>query len=290
MIANQKTAKFFIETLIEKKVINLVPLPTEKVAHLRDLQVMRYDYSCTIELEDGTQKTIIVELQKNKNELDIGRFRQYLGKHYSEEQIEVLERNGQTIEKISYLPIVAIYFTGFNLKHEQAFIKAETKLIDLKTGQIIDEEKDKMIELLAHDSYYVQIKKISETGEDKLSKAFQMFNQGYKTEKLPEDLNHRDYKDAILDIPESQITLDTKEIFEDLHGMLKEPEVMEGYKESRRLEMLIVENGANAFEEGKIEGERQKSLEIAKNMKLAGLTIQQIASMTGLTLEEISTL
>jgi hypothetical protein len=255
---------------------------------------MRYDYSCTIELADGTQKTIIVELQKNKNELDIGRFRRYLGKHYSEEQIEILERNGQSIEKIKYLPIVAIYFTGFNLRHEQPFIKAETKLIDLKTGEIIDEQKDVMIELLTHDSFYIQIKKISETGQDKLSKAFQTFNQGYKTEKLPEDLNHRDYRDAILDIPESQITHETKEIFEDLQSMLKEAEVMEGYKESRRLEMLIVENGADAFEEGQKlgleKGKLEGKLEIARNMKKAGLSNEQIAGMTSLSLEEINKL
>ena len=299
MISNQKTAKFFIETLIEQKVINLTPLPTEKVSYLRELQIMRYDYSCTIELKDGTQKTLIVELQKNKNEIDIGRFRQYLGKHYSEEYLQTVDKQGQSVEKVQYLPIIAIYFLGFNLKHPQPFIKAENKLIDLDKQIIIEQSKDEFIEKLTHHSYFIQIKRILEANQDRLSKAFQMFNQNYKVTTLPEKLSYQDYKDAILEIPENIITPETKEIFEDLQNMLKQPQVMESYKESRRLEILRKETEVTFFQEGeekgKIEGleegekkgKIQGKIEVARKMKRRNTPIEYIMEDTGLSFEEI---
>lgn len=41
-------------------------------------------------------------------------------------------------------------------------------------------------------------------------------------------------------------------------------------------------------EEGREEGERNKAIEIARNMKLSGLEISMISKLTGLTIDEIN--
>ncbi|MFM2343428.1 MAG: hypothetical protein RLZZ210_36, partial [Pseudomonadota bacterium] len=185
MIANVEVAKYIIENLLDKKVVKLQPIQQEKVIHgIKELRIIRYDYSCTIQLDDKTERSIIVELQKSENQLDIGRFRNYLAKHYKEESVLA---NGNT----DYLPIIAIYFLGFNLEHTNPFIKAECNLIDLNTNELITQDKDEFIEKLSHDIYLIQINRIKKESTDKLSQLFSMFNQHYKVE------HDYKYKDAV---------------------------------------------------------------------------------------------
>jgi predicted transposase/invertase (TIGR01784 family) len=279
MIANVEIAKYIIENLLAKKVIKLQPIQQEKVIHgIKELKIIRYDYSCTIQLDDGSQKSIIVELQKSENHLDIGRFRNYLAKHYKEESVLT---NGNT----DYLPIIAIYFLGFNLENTDPFIKAECNLINLNTNKIIEQDKDEFIQKLSHDIYLIQIKRINKEGQDRLSKLFSMFNQNYKVE------HNEKYKDAVLDIPEEQIQSENKNIFMHLHNMLESSDVMEDFEESLRVEKILNKNEAQRFiegmEKGKAEGEYQAKLNIAQNLKKIGIPLENIMQATGLSQEQI---
>ena len=57
----------------------------------------------------------------------------------------------------------------------------------------------------------------------------------------------------------------------------------------RHLESMRNEQSATqySYASGKVDGEKQKSIEIARNMKLANLDTDLISKMTGLTIEEI---
>ena len=52
----------------------------------------------------------------------------------------------------------------------------------------------------------------------------------------------------------------------------------------------ISNSNVKHFREGKEEGVKEGILQVAKNMKAAGLPLESIASMTGLTKEEINRL
>ena len=286
MIANVEVAKYIIENLLGKKVVRIQPIQQEKVIHsIKELSIIRYDYSCTIKLSDGAEKSIIVELQKSENHLDIGRFRNYLAKHYKEESILA---NGET----DYLPIIAIYFLGFNLEHSDPFIKAECNLINLNTNELITQDKDEFIQKLSHDVYLVQINRIEKEAQDRLSQVFSMFNQNYKVE------HDKKYKDAVLDIPDDKIIEENKNIFLHLHHMLDSSDVMDDFEETIRVNKILnKENQQNFFEgmekgiaKGKIEGEYKTKLDIAKNMKIEKISNQIITKLTGLTDEEINKL
>ena len=187
------------------------------------------------------------------------------------------------------MPIIAIYFLGFNLEHSNPFIKAECNLIDLKTNELIAHDKDEFIQKLSHDIYLVQINRIEKEAQDKLSKVFGMFNQHYKVEH-----NHK-YKDAVLDIPDENIEEENKNIFLHLHHMLESSEVMDDFEEAIRMNKIInnenhlkfLEGKLKGKAEGKAEGEKTKSLEIAKVMKKLNLDVQIIMQATGLSQQEI---
>ncbi|MFM2344574.1 MAG: hypothetical protein RLZZ210_1185, partial [Pseudomonadota bacterium] len=282
MIANVEVAKYIIENLLDKKVVKLQPIQQEKVIHgIKELRIIRYDYSCTIQLDDKTERSIIVELQKSENQLDVGRFRNYLAKHYKEESVLA---NGNT----DYLPIIAIYFLGFNLEHTNPFIKAECNLIDLNNHELITQDKDEFIEKLSHDIYLVQINRIKKEATDKLSQIFSMFNQNYKVE------HDYKYKDAVLDIPDDKILAENKNIFLHLHHMLDSSDVMDDFEEAVRVNKIInnelLEGEKKGKAEGIAEGALKTKLEIAKKMLSRNILIEYIVEDTGLTKEQIQSL
>ena len=74
--------------------------------------------------------------------------------------------------------------------------------------------------------------------------------------------------------------------------MMSEYEKKEIYQYDKQitLEEKRQEGIKEGIEKGKIEGERDKSILIAKNLKKAGLDIKFISENTGLTIKEIEKL
>jgi hypothetical protein len=57
------------------------------------ISVVRFDYCATLNIK-GEKKKVLIELQKGKNELDVARFRRYLGSHYdTKEQLTRCKRS-----------------------------------------------------------------------------------------------------------------------------------------------------------------------------------------------------
>jgi hypothetical protein len=307
MISKQEVATYIIENLLEVKLIKISPVEQEKVVFsAKELKIIRFDYACTIQLNDAnkTEKNVIIELQKSENKLDIGRFRNYLAKNY---KTKTANSNGEKV----YLPIVAIYFLGFNLSHEEAFIKVDSRLIDLETKDFISEDtpKDKFISSLGHDLYIVQIPKINVEKDSHLHKVFHMFDQHYAINK--DDENDKDeqskknqtrYKEGVLDIPDNFIPENAKNITLYLHNVLENEEVMDNFEEGLRLDELIKKDEKIKFNEGKNQGLKEgmekgmekgiieANLKNAKEMKLAGIDTNLIAKITNLSVDQITSL
>lgn len=176
LMEDERTAKFFIGTLLEETIEQVTVKPQEYVYtdQLIGLAVYRLDFIATIKTHTGAFKKVLVEIQKAKNLIDLMRFRNYLGEHYKKED----DIDGQKIS----LPIVTIYLLGFNLAEiDTPVLKVNRQYIDLISHKVID-KKSSFIEKLTHDCYVVQLSKIQGKVQTKLEKLLSVFEQNYFVE------------------------------------------------------------------------------------------------------------
>jgi hypothetical protein len=187
MMENERVAKFFISTLLDTTIETIEVKPQEftYTNELAGLSVFRLDYIATIETELGETKKVLIEIQKAKNQIDLMRFRNYLAEHYKKEDLVNNER--------VILPITTIYLLGFTLADiETPCIKVERNYKDL-INNIVIEKKSEFVEKLTHDSYVVQVERITDRYQTKLDKLLSIFEQRHFTDdtKVVKEFKHQ---------------------------------------------------------------------------------------------------
>jgi hypothetical protein len=171
LMENDRVVKFFIGTLLEQTIESVEVKPqeftyTEKLA---GLAIFRLDFIATIKTENGEYKKVLIEIQKAKNHIDLMRFRNYLAEQYKKEDTI---NNEKTI-----LPITTIYILGFKLPEiETSCIRVERNYKDLINKAIIN-KKCEFIEKLTHDSFIVQVDRITDRYQTRLDKLLSVFEQ-----------------------------------------------------------------------------------------------------------------
>ncbi len=189
MMENERVAKFFIGTLLDQAIETIEIKPQEytfkgefdldnpndvekyenRLRERNSIWVYRLDYIATIKTETGELKKVLIEIQKAKNQIDLMRFRNYLAEQYKKEDTI----NNQKV----ILPITTIYILGFKLPDILTpCIKVERKYVDLINKSII-ETKSEFVEKLTHDSYVVQVERITGRYQTKLDKLLSVFEQ-----------------------------------------------------------------------------------------------------------------
>ncbi len=171
-------AKELIGTIINQEIISLELRPQETTLQIPDryLSVIRLDFKAIIKTKLGTYKKVLIEMQKGKHSFDIVRFRKYLGENYAKVD-EVKNEDGE-IEKIS-LPIIAIYFLGFELDNVlAAVLQNKPEYHDVLTGENL-QVNNKLVEQLNHDCYFVQIPRLRIDLKNRISKILLVFNQKF---------------------------------------------------------------------------------------------------------------
>lgn len=171
MMENDKVAKFFIGTLLEKTIESVEVKPQEftYTDELAGISVFRLDFLATIRTENGELKKILIEIQKAKNQIDLMRFRNYLAEQYKKE--DIINNENQI------LPITTIYILGFNLPEiDSPCLHVERNYKDLIKKEKINAKSD-FVEKLTHDSYIVQVAKITNRYQTKLDKLLSVFEQ-----------------------------------------------------------------------------------------------------------------
>lgn len=171
MMENDKVAKFFIGTLLDETVESVEVKPQEftYVDELSALAVFRLDFIATIKTETGENKKVLIEIQKAKNHIDLMRFRNYLAEQYKKEDVVNDEK--------AILPITTIYILGFILPEiETACLKVERSYMDLTNKQVL-QTKSEFIEKLTHDSFIVQVDRITDRYQTSLDKLLSVFEQ-----------------------------------------------------------------------------------------------------------------
>jgi hypothetical protein len=315
LMENEKVAKFFIGTLLEQNIETIEVKPQEytyqgefdltdpkAVAELEkrikerySIWVYRLDFIATIKTETGELKKVLIEIQKAKNEVDLMRFRNYLAEQYKKE------------EKIKHqsvvLPITTIYVLGFKLPEiKSPCIKVERNYKDLIEKKIIN-AKSEFVEKLTHDSFVVQIERITDRYQTRLDKLLSLFQQKnfMDDKKITKDFTH------IPDIEELKIMADIlhyvgtdpkerkqieaeREAWRTINAMLagKEKILQEQRKALKEKDkQLETERQKTEAKQKELETERQKLYDTVRKMKAKGFSINDIAEMTALSISEI---
>lgn len=171
MMENERVAKFFIGTLLEQTIETVEVKPQEftYTDELIGLAVFRLDFIATIKTNTGELKKVLIEIQKAKNQIDLMRFRNYLAEQYKKEDTV-------DIEKV-ILPITTIYILGFTLPEiETPCLKVERNYKDHVYKKTLLTKSD-FVEKLTHDSYIVQVERITDRYLTSLDKLLSIFEQ-----------------------------------------------------------------------------------------------------------------
>ena len=190
LMEDKESARILISTIIEKEIISLELSPKEKVYRIEagdekpPMAVYRLDFAARIKTETGFQ-TILIEIQKAKYAADIMRFRRYLGSQYRDKNNSYpveYKWAGEIRKKRKAIPILTIYFLGYELEHTDVpIIKVERNYYDNRTGRKIN-VREEFIETLTHDSYVIQIPYLTDEVQTETERLLSVFNQKTATD------------------------------------------------------------------------------------------------------------
>ena len=273
LMENDKVAKFFIGTLLDEVVesVELKPQEFTYVDQLAGLAVFRLDFIAVIQTKNGGTKKVLIEIQKARNQIDLMRFRNYLAEQYKKEDTIDDEK--------TILPITTIYILGFKLpKIKTACIHVERQYRDLINNSIIG-EKSEFIEKLTHDSYIVQVERITDRYKSRLDKLLSVFEQSNFIDetKVIKEFNHPTEKEVTIMTeilhhsgtdPESRRQIEVeREAWRTVNAMFEDKERV--FLKKLEANEKEIEENKKEIEENKKEMEKKDKLieELMKKLK-----------------------
>jgi len=173
LIKDPDVAKAIIGTLLETEVLDVKLIITERNKPMapddKFPRTLRLDYCAVIRNDKGEEQQILIEIQKATGAENILRFREYLAvAGYMPKK-----------EEANPLPIVTVYFLGFELKNVPTpCLKVARQYVDMLENKVL-ETKEKFVELLTHDSFIIQTPRIktTENPKTKLERILSVFEQ-----------------------------------------------------------------------------------------------------------------
>jgi hypothetical protein len=276
------------------------------------------DFKAVMELPDRTRKTILIELQKSKELFNIIRFRGYLANNYLKQEFTHRVLADGTLDK-EPLPIIAIYFLGFPLKHIFApVIRVNRHYTDVATGEVL-KVKEEFVELLTHDCIVIQISRVQGQMRNRLEAILELFNQSYiasednhilrvsgKDDPLIEKMLYRLHRASVSEEVRQQMELEDEigQLLAEQNAKLKRQAIelaqqatelakqAEGLNEKDK--QLKEERQKVEAKQRELEAEKQKAkiekFATTRTLKKIGLSVEQIAQATGLSANEIENL
>ena len=207
LMEDQKVACIILSALTKLDIIALEFVPQElTVDKLKsehsiltglNLSIYRLDFSARIRQADGSEKVIIIEIQKSKFAHENMRFRKYLGKQYMNESFFqwVADTKGRNYKM--GLPILPIYFLGERIEgfDEIPVIMVNKTIRDRFTNNILDVSHN-FISALFHEGIIVNIPALKKKRRDELETLLSIFDQDNRKE------NHHIMNVKEIDFPE----------------------------------------------------------------------------------------
>ncbi|HFA50094.1 MAG TPA: hypothetical protein ENJ95_13880, partial [Bacteroidetes bacterium] len=179
MMEDNKVARIVLSAILGKEVTQLDFRPTKKAAKLgeKGITVTRMDFNARVKQADGSEKLVIIELQKSKYFFQILRFRRYLGRQYANPENIVASNGGGGGKKKKALPILPIYILGEAFtQHKVPVIHVDRDYVDPATKEVLDERHD-FIEALTHDAIVIQLPYLAHRRRTEAEQLLEIFDQ-----------------------------------------------------------------------------------------------------------------
>ncbi len=286
LLEDVEIARELLSTILGEEIQSLELKPQETATEKTGggISILRFDFKAIIKNKSGELNKVLIELQKAKKAFDVMRFRRYLGDNYRKED-DVLNDKGAQEKRP--LPIISIYFLGFPLDNIHAgVVKINREYRDVITQEVLDIKED-FVELLTHDSYLIQAKKLPPKARTKLERVLQVFSPIYQTtndqhqldfqgetddplikkmldrlgraianEEIRDNMDVEDELDRIFDREMKKLAAEKDEIIAEKEGIIAEKD-----------QLLTEEKNRAEAEKKRAEAEVQKNLELQKQIE-----------------------
>ncbi len=298
-------AKGLISRILGKEIVDITPLPQEQTTvelkiQLIGIPMVRQDFVAAIKTTEKTDngqekekiQKVMVEMQKSPFPPEITRFRKYLSeKYHHKTKIDDEELD---------LPIITIYLIEkvFNRKLPP-ILYVKNQYYDRLTNELYEGERDPFVDLLVHESYFIQTGLLPIDLKNDLLRVLSIFSPQYQyglgrddrrfIEIDEQELNR--YKDKLLNLIIRRLATASSN-----HKLLTALDLeLEYEREWENLEKIVERERKEKKEALKREKEARKrekeaKIKLAKKMIKYGESIEEIKKETGLTEEEIKKL
>lgn len=316
MMEDERVAKTILSALLKREVVEVEMRKHEYANGKRDkISMFRIDFGAKIRQDDGSLKLVLIELQKTWLETETLRFRQYLGTQYADPSNINTDNDQQGMG----IPMIAVYLLGHRVGDiEEPVLYVRHKSYDYDGNEVTKGIPDPFVESLVHDSIIVQIPLLHGHVNNRLVKVLSVFDQSRKDgknsqvlrieendyanddemkhilhrllsaasdAKLRQDMNVEDEYFSAIENRDTAIMQRDKKIEE------QEAQIEANKVQLEANKVQLEEKEAQLEEkEAQLEEQRNALKASVKIMKEAGVPIEQIASLTKLSKEEIQSL
>ena len=203
LMEDNRVAKILLSALLQKEVVEVQMRQTEYTDSNRSpISMFRLDFAAKVREKDGTERLIMIELQKTWLETETLRFRQYLGTQYLDES-NIPE--GDDNEDGHALPMVSIYILGHKLGDlQEPVVYVRRRYLDQDSNPIVRGVPDPFIESLTHDTIIVQIPYLKGRIRSHLDRLLNLFDQDYR---LKEDEHLLEFDEEKLQGNDEQLVM-----------------------------------------------------------------------------------
>jgi len=305
-LINEKIKKLHLEPITHsEKNENQVKIEIQDPKTKNDIYLFHLDFTAVIELPDGSEEIIMIELQKASEPDDIFRLKRYISKNFQKKQEkEITDPKTQAIETVNKpIRLIPIFILNFRIENEINDLLIKTNRI--KTGIFKNKNLQKhneFIDNLSFDILVVQLPNLQNVVEDdykddeykqKLYTLLKLFDQKSKVK----DNEHR------LRIIRKFFPVFLDRVIKRIQpASINNPNLEEQmFAEDEYLKTLIRRDNRITYLEEQldkkykaIEDEKHKAkqfqIEFAKTLKENGVQLEVIIKKTGLPIDEIEKL
>lgn len=322
LMEDLESAKIIISTFINEKIKKIEFEPTSKSEKKEkeentqiqdpktkdDIRLFHLDFMATIELPDGNEELVMIELQKASEPDDIFRFKRYISKNFQKKQEkETIDPKTQSIIEVNRpIKLIPIFILNFRIENEVNDLLIRTSRI--KTGVFKNKELQKeneFIDNLTYDLWVVQLPNLANVKEEDY-KGDEYKGKLYSLLKLFDQKSRVKNNEHRLRLIRKFFPGFLERVIKRLQSAdIENPNLEEQmYAEDEYLKALIqrdnkigamehiIEEKDKKLEENKKELEENKKtiINLAKMLKQADYPIQEIQKQTGLSNDEIQRL
>ncbi len=297
LLQNQRVARLLIGRITGLAVQSLTVSPQETAVrrtpdapdHELPLTLLRMDFAARVQSRDGSERQVLIEIQKASAPTVIERFRRYLGQQIASGDNVLTHPSGRT----EAVPIVTIYFLGYALDDlsDEAVIDVCPRVTERRTGRELAASHP-LVEGIHHRSHIIQIPRLASRRRDELERLLAIFDQGLVKGNGRGDAH-------VLTIEEGEYPVECAFVLRQLHEAMAEEEVrrtMEGEDLLLRDSMLLArqvehhERRAEQAERAQQRAEQERRLLLTQAIRrLHGLgqDAEAIASALAVDADEV---